>query len=190
MHTLVLACGPARTSTLTGLYTHTNAYSHTYSDRLFFTYLMIQPMFFCPFLGQGLFPECLLWENSFQWSGSDRCFQRTQTVTVQNSRRTLKRKREGESECIKTRWTTDDKARGGGWYVPSSLPDRYIYFYLSLEWIFTIQNSSHFQLHQMCKAVCFYKPFSPFVMLRYKLLCISCKSTEHHLEGNGFCFLW
>ena len=45
------------------------------------------------------------------------------------------------------------------------------------------------RLHQMCKAVCLYRPISPFVKPSYKLLRASHKSMEHHLEGNGFCFL-
>lgn len=52
------------------------------------------------------------------------------------------------------------------------------------------QYSSHFLFRQMCKAVCLYKPISPFVTLSYKLLRASRKSMEHHLEENGFCFLW
>lgn len=51
-------------------------------------------------------------------------------------------------------------------------------------------NSLHSQLHQTCKDVCLYRPISPFVMPSYKLLRAFRKSMEHHLVGNGFCFLW
>lgn len=73
-HILALACRAAWTSAVKRAHTHTHtpACLHTHNDWLFFTYLMFQPMVYFHSLARELSPECLQWENSFRWSGSDR----------------------------------------------------------------------------------------------------------------------
>ena len=81
-HIFTLACRPAWTSSLrqmhghthkhTLLQIHTDACLHTFSDWLFFPYLMLQPMVYFHSWARELSPEHLQGENSFRWSGSDR----------------------------------------------------------------------------------------------------------------------